>query len=145
MWLRKNLEWRQPWIGNIISCTLTEFTTSDGKCTPGANRLWRILISKSAHLIWKLRCERVIRNENTPYTSEEIRNKWYKMMDERLETDCRMTMPRYGKKGLKTKVVALTWKSTLENEEDLPRNWTVVSVCSLKINNYYLKFQQVQQ
>ncbi|KAF8224217.1 hypothetical protein L208DRAFT_1410646 [Tricholoma matsutake] len=55
---QKSLEWRQPWIGNIISCALTEFKNNDGKSPPGANRLWRILISKSAHLIWKLCCER---------------------------------------------------------------------------------------
>lgn len=55
MWARKSLEWRQPWLGNIISCALTEFQTDDGKRLPGANRLWRILISESAHLIWKLR------------------------------------------------------------------------------------------
>jgi hypothetical protein len=69
----------------------------------------------------------VIRNENVPYTEEEIRNKWYKMMDNRLEIDCRMTNLKYGNKGLKTKVVTNTWKGTLENEEDLPRNWTEVS------------------
>ncbi|KAF8228996.1 hypothetical protein L208DRAFT_1402838, partial [Tricholoma matsutake] len=43
MWAQKSLEWRQPWIGNIISCALTEFKNNDGKSPPGANRLWRIL------------------------------------------------------------------------------------------------------
>ncbi|KAF8232888.1 hypothetical protein L208DRAFT_1559624 [Tricholoma matsutake] len=33
---------------------------------PWPDQLWRILISKSAHLIWKLCCERVIRNKNNP-------------------------------------------------------------------------------
>ncbi|KAF8229414.1 hypothetical protein L208DRAFT_1402165 [Tricholoma matsutake] len=46
------------------------------------------------------------------------------MINVRLETDCRLTSP---KKSLKTKVVANTWKGALENEEDLPRNWTEVS------------------
>ncbi|KAF8236438.1 hypothetical protein L208DRAFT_1390953 [Tricholoma matsutake] len=31
MWAQKSLKWRQPWIGNIISCTLTEFKTNDGE------------------------------------------------------------------------------------------------------------------
>jgi hypothetical protein len=31
------------------------------------------------------------------------------------------------KKGLKPKIVIQTWKNTLKNEEDLPRNWTEVS------------------
>ena len=127
MWVQKNLEWRQPWIGNIISCALTKFTTNDGKRTPGADQLWRILISESAHLIWRIRCERVIKNDNNPYVPEEIRNRWYKMIDNRLEIDCHMTSPRFGKKGLQPKVVTDTWKGTLENEEDLPSNWTKVS------------------
>ena len=58
---------------------------------------------------------------------EELKNRWYKVMDDRLEMDCRMTNLRYGKKGLKTRVVTSTWKGTLKNEEDLPSNWTEVS------------------
>ena len=124
MWTQKNLEWRQPWIGSIISCGLAEFSTSDGKRNFGADRLWRIVISESAHQIWKMRGERVIRNESTPYT-QEVRNKWYKIMDDRLEIDCRTsgtTNLRYGRKGQKTRIVTNTWKGTLENEEDLRSN-----------------------
>ncbi|KAF8231482.1 hypothetical protein L208DRAFT_1398821, partial [Tricholoma matsutake] len=124
--VQKNLEWCQPWLGNIISCALTEFKKSDGKHTSGSNRLWRILVSELAHLIWKLHCERVIKYENTPYIPEEISNRWHKMINARLETNCSMTNHRYEKKSLKTKVVAQTWKGTLKNEEDLPSNWTEV-------------------
>ncbi|KAF8239803.1 hypothetical protein L208DRAFT_1235773 [Tricholoma matsutake] len=126
MWTQKDLEWHQPWLGNIVSCALTEFKKNNGIHTPGANRFRRILVSESAHLIWKLLCKRVIKHENTPYTPEEISNRWYKMMNVRLKTDCSLTSPRYGKKGLKPKIVVQTWKSTLENEEDFPRNWTVI-------------------
>ena len=49
------------------------------------------------------------------------------MIDNCLEIDCRMTSLRSGKKGLQPKVVTNTWKGTLENEEDLPSNWTEVS------------------
>ncbi|KAF8219469.1 hypothetical protein L208DRAFT_1418182, partial [Tricholoma matsutake] len=48
-------------------------------------------------------------------------------MDNCLEIDCRMTNLRFGKKSLKIKTVINTWKGTLENEEDLPSNWTEVS------------------
>jgi len=98
LWEKNNLGWRRPLTGNIICCSLTEFKTEDGKHILGANCLWRILVSESAHLIWKLRCKRVIRNENTPFTEEEIRNRWYKMLDIHLETDCYMTKPSYEKK-----------------------------------------------
>ncbi|KAF8223809.1 hypothetical protein L208DRAFT_1515877 [Tricholoma matsutake] len=128
IWTQKNLEWRQPWIGNIICCALTEFRINDGKCIAGAEHLWRILISESAHLIWKIHCdERVIRNENNLFTPKEVRNQWYKMMDDHLKIDCRMTSPRFGKKSLKSKTITNTWKGTLKNKEDLPSNWTEVS------------------
>jgi hypothetical protein len=140
LWTQKHLEWRQPWIGNIITCALTEFKTDDGKHAPRANRLWRIIVSESAHLIWKLRCERVIRNENTPFTPEEITNKWNKMVKTRIEIDCNMTSPKYGKKALKIKVVAQTWKGALENEEDLPSSW--IEVCGVLVGRSRSRQQQ---
>ncbi|KAF8234341.1 hypothetical protein L208DRAFT_1550049 [Tricholoma matsutake] len=108
IWTKKKLEWHQPWLGNIISYTLTEFKTNNGIHTPSANRFWRILISELAYLIWKLHCERVIKHENTPYTTEEISNRWHKMMNLRLETGCSLMNPQYGKKGLKPKIVVQT-------------------------------------
>ena len=62
-----------------------------------------------------------------PYAQEEVRNGWYKIIDDRLEIDCRMTNLRYGRRGLEIRVVTNTWKGTLEDEEDLPSNWPEVS------------------
>ncbi|KAG2755617.1 hypothetical protein P692DRAFT_201836748 [Suillus brevipes Sb2] len=65
-------------------------------------RLFHILVLESAHLIWKLRCERTI-----------------KLKFDRLLTDSK----RYGTKALKVETVLKTWSSILLNEDNLPDNW----------------------
>jgi len=65
------------------------------------NRFYRILITESAHLIWKIRCNRVIQNEGELATANEVRNKWLAAINIRLELDRKMTNPKYEKKALK--------------------------------------------
>jgi len=43
--------------GSILGCGIAVHT-KNGKPDTGLNRLFRIIMSESAHLIWKLRCER---------------------------------------------------------------------------------------
>ncbi|KAF8222668.1 hypothetical protein L208DRAFT_1522296, partial [Tricholoma matsutake] len=31
MWTQKNLEWQQPWVGNITSCMITDFKANGEK------------------------------------------------------------------------------------------------------------------
>jgi hypothetical protein len=45
----------------------------------GMTRLLQILISESAHLIWVLRCERIIREEN--HSDDEIRARWLRKIN----------------------------------------------------------------
>ena len=40
MWTRKKLEWRQLWVGSIITYRLAEFNTNNRKHDSGADRLW---------------------------------------------------------------------------------------------------------
>jgi ribonuclease HI len=54
----------------------------------GATRLLQILLSESAHLIWVLRCERVIQDRS--HTTSEIKNRWTRAINIRL-TDESMT------------------------------------------------------
>ncbi|KAF8490807.1 hypothetical protein F5888DRAFT_1950880, partial [Russula emetica] len=56
----------------------------------GAKRLLQILLSEAAHLIWVLRCERVIQdeeNEERTHTDREIRTRWFKAINARLTED----------------------------------------------------------
>ena len=51
----------------------------------GATRLLQILISEAAHLIWVLRCERVIQVKI--HNRDEIRLRWHKAINRRLTKD----------------------------------------------------------
>ena len=51
--------------GGILGCGLATYSKDD-KPDSGLNRLFKIIISESAHLIWKLRCERRIAKKDDP-------------------------------------------------------------------------------
>ncbi|KAJ7039671.1 ribonuclease H-like protein [Mycena alexandri] len=90
---------------------------------PGTTRLHRILITESAHLVWKLRNERRIQKKN-PSALHAIRNRWLKVVNNRLAIDCAMTNKyKYEKKALKISLVKKTWEKTLKDERMLARDW----------------------
>ena len=53
--------------------------------TQGASRLLCILISESAHLIWVLRCERVIQERQ--HSENEIKARWLRAINAKLTND----------------------------------------------------------
>jgi ribonuclease HI len=80
-------------------------------------------MTESAHLIWRLRNERVIQ-EKGPASLREIHNRWLKQMNNRLSLDCAMRdVMKYDKKAIKMPLVKKTWKKVLKNEHTLSRNW----------------------
>jgi len=112
--------------GSILGCGLPMYSR-EGKPDTGLNRLSKIITSESAHLIWKLRCERRIEKEDDPqksHSEREIHNRWVQMMNSRLTIDSLSTnVKKFGKKAVKTKLVLRTWKGCLLDDEGLPRNW----------------------
>jgi lysine/ornithine N-monooxygenase len=78
---------------------------------------------ESAYLIWILRCERVIAKDNSPFSEEEIESRWWKMMNERLHLDMRMTNKKFEKKAISKRLVKNTWKRLIQNENELPEDW----------------------
>ncbi|KAJ7620507.1 hypothetical protein DFH06DRAFT_1144042 [Mycena polygramma] len=91
----------------------------------GTQRLYRILMSESAYLIWKLRNDRVISRAGEPATEEEIKNKWKFAINQRLQMDKLMAnRPQKGKRpAMAPPLVLETWSNTLDNERSLPANW----------------------
>lgn len=91
IWRKKHNEELHITYGKIMGCNLINYTNNEGKPDIGKNRLIRILIAESAHLIWKLRCERRIKNEDNPelfHTETEIHNRWLATINKRLTIDC---------------------------------------------------------
>ncbi|KAJ6453427.1 hypothetical protein C8R47DRAFT_929604, partial [Mycena vitilis] len=60
LWQEKEAIWPEVSLGTILGCGLAEFRDEEGKVKRGTQRLYRILMSESAYLIWKLRNDRVI-------------------------------------------------------------------------------------
>ncbi|KZV84160.1 hypothetical protein EXIGLDRAFT_624704, partial [Exidia glandulosa HHB12029] len=106
----------QPWpildLGSVLGCMLLEFSPDD-KPNNGLTRAMRIIISESAFLIWKIRCERRIEHEddldNSP-SKEEITGRWHAAINARISHDRHLTNKRrYKGKALDKDLVLNTW------------------------------------
>jgi exonuclease III len=126
LWLKKHDTWPElANIGAITGCGLIEFKNEGGKVLPGTARAYRILISESTHLIWRLRCTRV--HEGKPEEEwpkdPEIHNRWLATINARLTLDRSSTSKKYGKKATKQSLVLDTWDKIIKAGPDLPHNW----------------------
>jgi len=133
-WKLANETWRKRHpseipvrLGDILGCGMATFKTN-GKPDKGKNRLYRILVSETAYLIWRMRNERRIQDGDEPnkdHQVNEIANRWSHAINKRLTIDRTLTnTERFGKKAMSEKTVKNTWRNCLNNEDYLPTNWT---------------------
>ncbi|KAJ7860658.1 hypothetical protein B0H14DRAFT_3084793 [Mycena olivaceomarginata] len=113
LWELKGYQWPEISLGRILACGFAEVKDVKGKRDHGANR---IMVSETAHLIWKLRCIRVIEwgSDPTRYFSEiEIHNRWlaYVLLADKT---------KFGSWALNFKKVLNTWRKVLKDGENLP-------------------------
>ena len=108
---------------------LAVFRSEDGNRLRDIESLWCILCTEALHLIWKLRCERVIQNEGREFSDREIINRFYAVLDARLTLDRRTAAIAVGKKALRATEpeVERIWHAILENGKNLPPKWVVDS------------------
>jgi ribonuclease HI len=125
LWLEKEDRWPAVSLGTILSCGLAEFRDEKGKLKHGTQRLYRILMSESAYLIWRLRNDRVISRDGEPATEDKVTNKWKYAINLRLQVDKTLAnRPTKGNKpALGPQLVLATWSNTLDNEQSLPADW----------------------
>ncbi|KAJ7018275.1 ribonuclease H-like protein [Mycena alexandri] len=127
LWELKGFQWPVMNYGRIFAGGLVDVQNGAGKSDKGANRLFRILISETAHLIWKLRCTRVIERNSNParyYSEAEIHNKWLHCINSHLKTNALLTdTKKYGNRAIKIKTDLNTWKGVLKDPENLPEIW----------------------
>ncbi|TFK63672.1 RnaseH-domain-containing protein [Pluteus cervinus] len=123
----KNIDWWSPTIGGLLGSGLTNLRNDEGKRLTGHERLYRIVMTESMHLIWKLRCEWRISedsNRQRQHTVTEIENRWMWTINSRLRTDITLTNRKvYGNKSMSPKQVKATWRGVLEKEGDLAEGW----------------------
>ena len=80
--------------GAVLGGDLTNFRKADGKQDVAKNRLYMMLITEAAHLIWVLQFERRIANSDNPegyHTVEAVRNRWHRRINERMQIDYLLT------------------------------------------------------
>ncbi|KAI0818953.1 ribonuclease H-like protein [Irpex lacteus] len=89
------------------------------KIQQGASRLATILLTESAYLIWKIRCQ-----PQKAIPQNAITNKWYAAINARLKTDLALTSKRLpASKRVKPELVLKTWSGVLDREHLLPDDW----------------------
>ena len=134
LWPYNNIKWPEISLGTIFGCgciTTKEENRAERNTRRrgstlkqrGATRLLQITISEAAHLIWVLRCERVIQEKT--HTQEETVARWYKAINRRL-TDDKITATIIRKKDIPfTQLVEATWEDALRKISDLPDEWII--------------------
>jgi hypothetical protein len=90
--------------------------------TKGRTRLLQILISEASHLIWVLRCERVIHKNNRQHSEQEVSARWIKVINDRLTSD-RIIATKIKRDKKFTQLVNATWRKPLENRGIPHQNW----------------------
>ncbi|KIY46290.1 hypothetical protein FISHEDRAFT_47547, partial [Fistulina hepatica ATCC 64428] len=129
LWEKKGGEWPALDIGHILACGLAAPTNENNQRQCGGARLFLILVSETAYLIWRLRCERHIKFEDNQakwHSKAEIHNRWLMMINNRLALDRLMTNRlKYGRRALDPKMVLRTWGGTLKNEANLLGDWII--------------------
>ncbi|KAJ6485452.1 hypothetical protein C8R47DRAFT_980195 [Mycena vitilis] len=124
LWFKKTGKPLKPLMGEIMACGAIKKGVKPGATDKGTSRFYRILISESAHLIWRLRNERRIQAKDEA-SEREIFQRWQSALNIRLALDCQMTnKTRYEKKALPKSLVLKTWSGVIQHEDTLPDDWT---------------------
>ncbi|TFK83514.1 hypothetical protein K466DRAFT_627400 [Polyporus arcularius HHB13444] len=112
--------------GTILGAPSIPARGEDARKKRGGRRLEMILTMEAAHLIWKLRCERVIQREGNQeqwHSDAEIRNRLLATLNKRLKMDQGLTAKRLNARGVKRGMVLDTWSVILQNRAALSEDW----------------------
>ncbi|KAG1732697.1 RnaseH-domain-containing protein [Suillus occidentalis] len=136
IWPEKYGDWPQIRIGTILGCgsiSTTPLNRSNNENQDqleqhhldhkqGEERLLRILISESSHLIWVLRCDRTI--NGTQHSEESITKCWYTTLNKRLQID-RITAKRIKRTEKFKNLVTKTWSNIITTNTPYNKNWAI--------------------
>jgi ribonuclease HI/endonuclease/exonuclease/phosphatase family metal-dependent hydrolase len=119
-WVGQGLEWPEVSMGLIVACgairirpEATDGTDRSKWARTAAAASWRlqIFISETAHLIWAMRCERVIQGKASSTRSAKAR--WWAKMNVRLRTD-RSVAHRSPRKKKDISKMAAIWRPLVD-------------------------------
>ena len=84
IWARRSRTEIPTTLGDILGCGLAAFET-EGEPDKGKGRLLHILVSERAHLVWRLRNDRRIRDdEGLAQSMNEVYNRWMSTINKRI-------------------------------------------------------------
>uniref|UniRef100_A0A8H7XWQ9 Uncharacterized protein n=1 Tax=Psilocybe cubensis TaxID=181762 RepID=A0A8H7XWQ9_PSICU len=123
----KNLPYTAPSIGQVLGAQMWRVRAENGRPLKGASRLRTILLSETAHLIWKEHGRRRIQEGSDPLKlppPTAMRKRVLASLNARLRAEMLATNRiRYGKLALKADVVEATWWGVLANRHLLQDDW----------------------
>jgi len=130
IWPHENRKWPTMSLGMILGCgsittipaqpPQTDAPQNRRSSQTGMIRLLQILITESAHLIWVLRCERVIQRRE--HGEREICTRWLNAINKRLIDD-KITAAKIKRDKTTCNKVRATWEQVLKKQGDVPNNW----------------------
>ncbi|KAH9849959.1 hypothetical protein C2E23DRAFT_736462 [Lenzites betulinus] len=112
--------------GALMGAPALTLNGPNGQPMTGASRFARLLLTESTHLVWKLRCQRVIDDNFRPgvdHSLREIENRWWDMVNRRLLVDQVLVARRKKINGLSRSLVLKTWGPVLDDRAALPDDW----------------------
>ncbi|KAI0677140.1 hypothetical protein C8Q78DRAFT_962979 [Trametes maxima] len=127
-WGLTGLAWVAPSWGTVVGAACIPVRTGPkGLRDAGKEGLWMTLWAESVHLIWKMRCERVIQNDGREFTQETVTNRWYAAIKQRVDLDRCAASRALGKKALNPRRVGAIWRPVLESlgDDELPDDWVL--------------------
>ncbi|THU79789.1 hypothetical protein K435DRAFT_569518, partial [Dendrothele bispora CBS 962.96] len=108
-------------LGLILGCGLLKIKVKQEQ-TESAKRLLQILVSTTAHHIWKLRNESVINRDGDSISRPESIRKWYHSLNDRLTMDRILTnRKKFGNRAISCGLVENTWLPLIEPKP--PDGW----------------------
>ncbi|KAK0459912.1 ribonuclease H-like protein, partial [Armillaria novae-zelandiae] len=126
LWMRKKTRLPELNFADLLAIPFLRLQDENQKDLREDTRLARIVITEAAHLIWRLRNERVIQKEGNHMANDrEIENKLLYVLNDRLQTDLATLKKKKAKKrGISKETVLKTWGGMIKDERDLPEDWT---------------------
>ncbi|EJD47870.1 hypothetical protein AURDEDRAFT_61682 [Auricularia subglabra TFB-10046 SS5] len=106
-------------IGTMWGCAMARLTSDRDSRDKGLERAFRIMISKSVYLIWKLRCEkRIQQGDDTTWchSRTEVQSRRQAMMRTRIARDSRLLNTfNYGSRAIDPFLHEETWRDVADN------------------------------
>ncbi|EJD41573.1 hypothetical protein AURDEDRAFT_68784 [Auricularia subglabra TFB-10046 SS5] len=121
--LGNKIVWEKPKIGQIWGSAFADFRDENNTPHLGSNRAYKIVVSESAFLAWKIRCEKRIEHADEPDwapSEAEVRQRWYGIINMRIAYDRLLTnRRRYKRRAIKLDTVLETWDELIEGVDKL--------------------------